>query len=64
MKQNTTPIIGRIVVTQQSPAGIVATVNGKATLFRDRQDLFRAAVLLAETGAKARKVHPPPVKGA
>jgi hypothetical protein len=41
----------------------VAKVNGKATTFRDREDLFRAAVLLAERSAKAQRVHPPPAKG-
>ena len=63
MKQETQPITGRIVVTHQGPSGIVAKVNGKATTFRDREDLFRTAVLLAERSAKAQKVHPPPVKG-
>lgn len=63
MKQQPQPITGRIVVTHQGPSGIVATVNGKATTFRDREDLFRAAVLLAERSAKAQNVHPPPVKG-
>ena len=63
MKQQTQPITGRIVVIHQGPSGIVAKVNGKATTFRDREDLFRAAVLLAERSTKAQKVHPPPVKG-
>ena len=63
MKQQTQPITGRIVVTHQGPSGIVAKVNGKVTTFRDREDLFRAAVLLAERSAKAKKVHPMPVKG-
>jgi len=63
MKQQTPPIIGRIVVTLQDPSGIVAEVNGKATLFQGREDLFRAAVLLAEKSVEAEKVHPPPVKG-
>ena len=63
MKQDKRPITGRIVVTHQGPSGIVAKVNGKVTTFRDREDLFRAAVLLAEGSAKAKKVHPPPVKG-
>ena len=63
MKQRTQGITGRIVVTHQGPSGIVATVNGKATMFQDREDLFRAAVLLAERSAEAQKVHPPPVKG-
>ena len=44
----TKPIIGRIVVTHQGPSGIVAKVNGKVRHFRDREALFRAAVLLAE----------------
>ena len=48
MKQQTQPITGRIVVTHQGPSGIVAKVNGKPTHFRDREDLFRTAVLLAE----------------
>jgi hypothetical protein len=48
MKQHTEPITGRIVVTHQAPSGVVAKVNGKATLFRNREALFRAAVLLAE----------------
>jgi len=63
MKQQTQPITSRIVVTHQGPSGIVANVNGKTTMFQDREDLFRAAVLLAERSTKAQKVHPPPVKG-
>jgi hypothetical protein len=63
MKQETQPITGRIVVTHQGPSGIMAKVNGQATTFRDREDLFRAAVLLAERSADAQKAHPPPVKG-
>jgi hypothetical protein len=63
MKQQPRPITGRIVVTHQGPSGIVARVNGKATMFQDREDLFRAAVLLAERSAKAKNPHPPPVKG-
>jgi hypothetical protein len=63
MKQQTQPITGRIVVTHQGPSGIVAKVNGQIMTFRDREDLFRAAVLLAERSTKAQKVHPPPVKG-
>ena len=63
MKQQTQPITGRIVVTHQGPAGIVAKVNGKTAHFQDREELFRAAVLLAERSAKAENVHPPPIKG-
>ena len=63
MNQHNCPITGKIVVTHQGPSGIVAKVNGKATMFQDREDLFRAAVLLAERSAKAKKAHPPPVKG-
>jgi hypothetical protein len=63
MKQQTQPITGRIVVTHEGPLGIVAKVNGKTTMFQDLEDLFGAAVLLAERSAKAQKVHPPPVKG-
>ena len=63
MKQQTQPITGKIVVTHQGPSGIVAKVNGKATMFQDREDLFRAAVLLAERSAKAQKAHPPPGTG-
>ncbi len=63
MKQQTQPIIGMIVVTHQGPSGIVAKVNGKTTLFQGREDLFRAAVLLAERSVKPQKVHPPSVKG-
>ena len=63
MKQQTQPITGRIVVTHQGPSGIVAKVNGKATMFQDREDLFRAAVLLAERSTNAQNPHPPPVKG-
>ena len=63
MKQQTQPIIGRIIVTHQGPSGIVAKVNGEITHFQDREDLFRAAVLLAERSVEAEKVHPPPVKG-
>ena len=47
MKQHTKPIVGRIVVTHQGSAGIVAKVNGSATVFPNRETLFRAAVLLA-----------------
>ena len=63
MKQQTQPITDRIVVTHQGPSGIVAKVNGKATMFQDREDLFRAAVLLAERSTETQKVHPSPVKG-
>ena len=63
MKQQDQPIIGRIVVTHQGPSGIAAQVNGKPAHFQDREDLFRAAVLLAESSVEAEKVHPPPVKG-
>jgi hypothetical protein len=63
MKQQTQRITGRIVVTHQGPSGIVAKVNGKVTTFRDREDLFRAAVLLAERSAMAKNMHPPPVEG-
>ena len=63
MKQDNRPITGKIVVTHQGPSGIVAKVNGKAMTFRDREELFRAAVLLAERSAKAQKVPPSPVKG-
>ena len=63
MKQQHPPITGRIVVTHQGPSGIVAQVNGEATLFQDREDLFRAAVLLAERSVEAEKVQPPPVRG-
>ena len=59
MKQQTQPITDRIVVTHQGPAGIVATVNGITTRFQNRDDLFRAAVLLAERSAKAEKANPP-----
>ena len=62
MTQQPRPITGRIVVTHQGPSGIVAKVNGQIMTFRDREDLFRAAVLLAEGGADAQKA-PPPVKG-
>ena len=63
MKQQAQPITGRIVVMHQGPLGIVAKVNGKTTRFRNREDLFRAAVLLAERSTETQKVHPPPVKG-
>ena len=63
MKQQTQPITGRIVVTHQGPSGIVAKVNGKATTFRDREELFRASVLLAESSVKTQNPHPDPVKG-
>ena len=63
MKQQTQPITYRIVVTNQGPAGIVVEVNGKTTRFRNCEELFRAAVLLAERSTEAQKVHPPPVKG-
>ena len=63
MKQESQSITCRIVVTHQGPAGVVAKVNGKAMAFQDRQDLFGAAVLLAEGSADAQKAHPPPVKG-
>ena len=64
MKKQDQPITGRIVVTHQGPSGIVAEVNGKPAHFRDREDLFRAAVLLAESSVGAEKAHLPPVKGA
>jgi hypothetical protein len=57
MKQQTQPITGRIVVTHQGPSGIVAKVNGKATLFRDQEALFRAAVLLAERKVEHERDH-------
>ena len=63
MKQENPPITGRIVVTHQGSSGIVAQVNGQPAHFRDREDLFRAAVLLAESSVEAEKVHPPPAKG-
>ena len=63
MKQQTKPIIGRIVVTHESPLGIVAKVNGRARHFQDREDLFRAAVLLAERSVGGARVHPPPAEG-
>ena len=44
----TEPIIGNIVVTHQGSSGVVARVNGEVRHFRDREALFRAAVLLAE----------------
>ena len=64
MKQQTQPITGRIVVTHQGPSGILAKVNGKSAFFQDREDLFRAAVLMAESSVEAETVHPPPIKGA
>ena len=63
MKQQSQPITDRIVVTHQGPSGIVAKVNGEVTLFQDREDLFRAAVQLAERSGEAEQAHPPPVKG-
>jgi hypothetical protein len=57
MKQQSQPITDRIVVTHQGPSGIVAKVNGKATLFRDREALFRAAVLLAERKTEHERDH-------
>jgi hypothetical protein len=48
MDRHTKRIMGRIVVIRQGPSGIVAKVNGTARLFRDRESLFRAAVVLAE----------------
>ena len=63
MNRQTKTIIGRIVVTHQDPSGIVAEVNGEVTHFQDREDLFRAAVLLAERSGEAEQAHPPPVKG-
>ena len=48
MNRRTKPITGRIIVIHQGPSGIVAKVDGKERLFRDRTALFRAAVLLAE----------------
>jgi hypothetical protein len=41
------PIIGTIVVTQQTPSHVVAQVDGQRRVFRDLTDLFRAAVHLA-----------------
>jgi hypothetical protein len=63
MKGNPTTIIGRIVVTSQAPAGIVAQINGQPQFFRNREALFRAAVNLAEQGCQAENLHPPPKKG-
>jgi hypothetical protein len=63
MKPQNQPITNRIIVTYQGPSGIVAKVNGKPTHFQNREDLFRAAVLLAERSAKDRKTHLPPDKG-
>jgi hypothetical protein len=63
MKPHSKPITAKIVVTDQSSAGITARVNGQATRFRDRDALFRAAVLLADTDFRTEKVHPPPVEG-
>ena len=63
MKQQHPPITGRIVVTHQGPLGIVAQVNGEPAHFRDREDLFRAAVLLAESSVEVEEAHPPPAKG-
>ena len=63
MNRQTKTIIDRIVVTHQDPSGIVAEVNGEVTHFQDREDLFRAAVLLAERSVEGKRVHPPPVKG-
>ena len=57
MKQHTKAITSRIVVTHQGPSGIVARVDGKATRFRDREALFRAAVLLAERKAEHERDH-------
>ena len=64
MNQQHPPITGRIVVTHQGPSGIVAQVNGTPVHFRDREDLFRAAVLMAESSIDAEKEHPSPSKGA
>ena len=64
MKQQSHPITCRIVVTHPGPAGIVATVSGRITHFRNREDLFRAAVLLAEASAKSEQAHPTCVEGA
>ena len=63
MKQQPQTIIGRIVVTHQGPSGIVAKVNGKTTRFRNREELFRAAVVLAERSANTEKANPPSVEG-
>jgi hypothetical protein len=57
MTQQTLPITGRIVVTHQDPSGIVAKVNGKATVFPNREALFRAAVLLAEGKVEHERDH-------
>jgi hypothetical protein len=57
MTQQTQPITGRIIVTHQGPSGIVARVNGKATVFRNREALFRAAVLLAERNTEHERDH-------
>ena len=63
MEENTSHIIGMIVVADQSPSGIQATVNGKPAHFPDTESLFRTAVLLAEGSARAEDAHPPPEKG-
>ena len=57
MKQHTKHIVGRIVVIHQGSSGIVAKVNGRATVLRDREALFRAAVLLAERTIEHERDH-------
>ena len=63
MKPQNQPITNRIVVTHQAPTGIVARVNGRLTHFQDREDLFRAAVLLAGRTPRDEKPQAPPDKG-
>ena len=63
MKQQTQPITDRIVVTHEGPTGIVARVNGKVTHFQNREDLFRTAVLLTDTSARAEQARPPRIGG-
>ena len=57
MKQHAKPIVGRIVVTHQGSSGIVAKVNGRATVFRNRKALFRTAALLAERKIEHERDH-------
>lgn len=39
-----TPIVGTIVVTQQTARGILTEVNGETQVFPDLPSVFRAAI--------------------
>ena len=42
------PIVGTIVVTHETPRGILAEIDGQPQLFANRDALFRAAAELLD----------------